>query len=165
MQQKNRSIKATHAQIFIFHANTPAVDNQAVCYVFSVRQVVEVLSHAQSQPVPFSPRHAEGIAQWRGRVLPVLSIEKCLGIASTTPDTQHRAVVVRSVIETDSRSLNELYGIIHVGKTIQQQDLPMACDTIPVPNWVADASLLAGAFRMPDRILLVVNIGQILNGK
>jgi chemotaxis signal transduction protein len=165
VQDSNTNRNHTHAQIFIFQADTPAIDDRQVCYLFSVRQVVEVLSHADARPVPLGPKHTDGITQWRGRVLPVVSLEKCLGIEASQSQSHRRAVVVRSVIETDGNKLNEFYGIITVGAKIQQVELPLACEPMALPAWVSDATLLSGVFQTPHRILLVVNIGRILNGE
>lgn len=32
------------------------------------------------QPVPFSPQYIAGVAEWRDQVLPVISLEACLGM-------------------------------------------------------------------------------------
>ncbi len=149
-------------KVFAFPAFTPAHEGRQVFYLFSVRQVVEVLRDVKILPVPFSPCGAEGVAEWRGRVVPVLSLEKYLGIKRPTGQKAVRTIAIRSVGKSNTDRHKELYAIITVGAKVEQLELPLECDAVEIPEWITDASSLIGAYQMPDRLLLVVDIEKIL---
>jgi purine-binding chemotaxis protein CheW len=148
--------------VLIFPARTPDVEGKQVYYLFSLRQVVDVLRQANPQPVPFGPGFAEGVAQWRGRVLPVLCLEHCLGMKTSDETLPLRTIVVRGVHQGNGHEPRDLYTIFKVGAAVRQLKLPLACNPIPVPPWIANASVLSGVYEMEKTILLVVNLEKIL---
>lgn len=161
-EQAEAHAKAAAGHVLIFPARTPGVQGKQVYYLFSLRQVVDVLRQADPQPVPFGPRFAEGVAQWRGRVLPVLSLEHCLGMKTSDETLPLRTIVVRGVHQGNGHEPRELYAIFKVGAAVRQLGLPLDCNPIPVPPWITDASALSGVYEMEEIILLVVNLEKIL---
>jgi len=149
-------------KVFAFPAFVPTHEGRQVFYLFSVRQVVEVLRDVKILPVPFSPSGTEGVAEWRGRVVPVLSLEKCLGIRQPDEQEHMRTIAIRSVGKAETDRLEELYAIVTVGAKVEQLELPLECDAVETPAWITEASCLIGAYQMPDRLLLVVDIEKIL---
>jgi chemotaxis signal transduction protein len=149
--------------VLIFSARTPEIEGKQIFYLFSIRQAVEVLSHADVQAVPFGPSYADGVAEWRGRVLPVLSLENCLGLKKCSALMPSRSLVMRGVSEKRADGLQDLYAIITVGATVQQLELPFACEPVAVPEWVTDASCLSGVYQIDKRLFFIVNIEKMLN--
>ncbi len=158
-----KNSRKTGAQVFIFPARTSGFDGNPVYYLFSVRQVVEVLRHVDVQAVPFGPKYAEGVAEWRGHVLPILSLEKCLGLQESNEQMPRRTIVVRSVAENSNGNFHESYAIVKVGAAVHQLALPLACEPVDVPHWVTETACLSGVYQMQERFLLVVNVEKILN--
>ncbi len=155
----------TGSQVLIFPARMPEMEGKRVFYLFSVRQVAEVLSHANVQPVPFGPRYAEGVSEWRGCILPVLSLEQCLGLKASNEQMPLRTIVARSVTKDNLDNQHEMYGIFKVGAAIRQLGFPLACEPTAIPDWVTDGSCLYGVYKMQASLLMVVNIEKILNPK
>jgi chemotaxis signal transduction protein len=149
----------------MFPARTPEIDRKRISYLFSVRQVAEVLNHPAAQPVPFSPPYTEGVAQWRGRVLPILSLEHCLGIGISEKNMPLRSIVIRSVTVDAADNLQEEYTIFKVGAAIRQLDLPLSCSPTRIPHWISDPSMLSGVYESNTTLFFVVNIENILNSK
>ena len=140
----------------------PDHEGRKVFFLFSVRQVVEVLREVKILPVPFSPVGTEGVADWRGRVVPVLSLEKCLGINWPSERELVRTIVIRSVGKIKTEGLQDLYAIITVGAKVEQLELPLGSDAVSTPEWITEPSCLIGAYQTPNRLLLVVDIEKIL---
>lgn len=161
-KQAQAHAKPAAGHVLIFPARTPGVQGKQVYYLFSLRQVVDVLRQANPQPVPFGPGFAEGVAQWRGRVLPVLCLEQCLGMKTSDETIPLRTIVVRGVHQGNGHEPRELYAIFKVGAAVRQLVLPLACNPIPVPPWITNASALSGVYAMEKTILLVVNLEKIL---
>lgn len=164
---KDRDMKNKYADghVFIFPARTSEVEGKRIFYIFSVRQVVEVLNQANALPVPFSPMYTEGVTRWRSRILAVLSLEHCLGMAVSEEQTHLRSVVIRSVSVDNMDNFHEVYTVCKVGGAIRQMDLPLPCMPTSVPDWITNASVLSGVYELEDHLFLVLNMEAILNAK
>lgn len=149
-------------KVFIFPAFAPEHEEKQVFYLFSLRQVVEVLRAVKILPVPFSPCGTEGVAEWRGRVVPVLSLEKYLGINWSGEPKRVRSIALRSVGKSKKERIEDLYAIVNVGVKVEQLELPLECDAAETPEWITETSCLIGTYQMPNRLLLVVDIEKIL---
>lgn len=149
------------AQVILFPARTPDIGGKRVFFLLSVRQVAEVLKHADVQPVPFGPSHVEGIAEWCGRVLPVLSLEQFLGLKMCEGKTPVRPIVVRSVIR-NSDGLHELYAICRLAAASQQVKLPLKCEPAAAPGWIVNRSCLSGVYQTQESLLMAPDLDRIL---
>jgi chemotaxis signal transduction protein len=96
-------------------------------------------------------------------VLPVLSLERCLGLEFFTDRIPPRDVVVRSVTQNNEGLLEEQYAICRVGAAIRHMELPLDCEPGKVPGRITDTSCLTAVYDMQASILLVVNLEKILN--
>ena len=155
--------KPSDARLLVFPARTPAIKGRQVCFLFSIRQVVEVLGTIDIRPVPFGSGWTEGVADWRNRVVPVLSLEGCVGIQVPKDPLPQRPIVIRSASRHRSGEVQTLYAIANVGLGVEQLALPVACEPIQTPEWVADNTAVSGAYRTPERVLLAVDMEKILN--
>lgn len=157
--------KYADGHVFIFPARTSEVEGKQIFYIFSVRQVVEVLNRADALPVPLAPMYAEGVTRWRGRILAVLSLEHCLGMAVSDERMHLRSVVIRSVATDPMDDFYEVYTVCQVGGAIRQMDLPLPYMPTSVPDWVTNAFVLSGVYELEDHLFLVLNMEAILNTK
>ena len=159
--QNNR----TDGHVFVFPARTPVVEGMRIFYLFSVRQVAEVLNCVSVHPVPFAPHFAEGVTQWRGRVLPVLSLEHFLGISVSGEQGHLRSIVVRSIAKNSADMLHEVHIVFKVGAAIRQIDLPMTCEPVSAPDWVTGVIYLSGVYKLERHLYLVINMEAVLNAR
>ncbi len=73
-------------------------EDKPISFLFSVRQVEDIIKEVLVYPVPFSPPYIEGITEWRDHVVPVISLEKCMGfeIRNRKYETENtRLIMVR----------------------------------------------------------------------
>jgi chemotaxis signal transduction protein len=152
----------TDGHVFVFPARRREVEGMRVFYLFSIRQVAEVLNHAAVQPVPFAPHHAEGLTRWRGHILPVMSLEHCLGISTPVEQMPVRTIVARTIARDGADTLHELYTVFKVGAAIRQMNLPLICEPTGVPDWITNATALSGVYQLKDRLYLVMNMEAVL---
>ena len=96
-------------RVLIFPARVPKVSNKHIYFLFSLRQMEDILADGEVRSVPFSPEHLEGVAEWRGHVLPVVSMETCLGFEClNAPEIQRRWLCVLSETVQSKTSWIEL---------------------------------------------------------
>lgn len=165
MKKSDMQNSQTNGLVIAFPARTPVVENKRIFYLFSVRQVAEVLNCVGVHPVPHAPNYAEGVTQWRGRVLPVLSLEHFLGITVSGDQKHLRSIVVRSIAKDSGDMFHEVYTVFKVGAAIQQIELPMNCEPVSVPDWITNATVLSGVYQWERQLLLVINMEAILDAK
>jgi chemotaxis signal transduction protein len=148
---------AATQQVLVVPARTPAVSSRKVFFMFVLRQVTEVLRKTAVYPVPFAPPHLPGIARWRGRVVPVLSLEGCLSLAQnecTTPDrlmavrTRHARVGAILKIDPGLR-------LIHPPAEARPAEGDLK---VPPP-------LIRGVYEWTEGLLIVPHLENILSGK
>ncbi|QTA86801.1 chemotaxis protein CheW [Desulfonema magnum] len=86
-------------KVIIFPALTPSqLSCGQVFFLFSVRQVEDIIKNTSVHPVPFSSPYIEGITIWRDQVVPVISLEECMGMESTTSGSGFRLLSTRLII-------------------------------------------------------------------
>lgn len=152
----------TNGNVFVFPARRREVEGSRIFYLFSIRQVAEVLNRADVQPVPLAPPHAEGLTLWRGHILPMISLEHCLGISVPGEQMPVRNIVARTITRDSNETLNEIYTVFRVGAAIRQMNLPLICEPTGVPDWVSNASVLSGVYQLKNHLYLVMNMEAIL---
>lgn len=154
---------SSNAQVLLLPARTSDIEGRSLYYLFSVRQVAEVLVNTTIQRVPVAPPHVQGVAKWCGCVLPILSLERCLGMEILADRMPSRDVVVRSVTQNNGGQLLGHYAICRVGAAIRHMELPLECGPGKVPDQISDASCLTAVYSMQKFLLLIVNLEKIID--
>jgi purine-binding chemotaxis protein CheW len=149
-------------RVIIFPAQTPKVSGKQVHFLFSVLQVLDVVRELAVTEVPFSPSYIEGIAEWRERVLPVISLEECLGLTPSDTRQAQRFMVVR-MRKGDNADDTALQGVIKVVSAIRMVSLPIPCT--PSSNGrLPRGELVRGIYEWDEGVLVVANMENILSG-
>lgn len=147
--------------MLVLPALTSMVAGKRVYYAFSVHQMEDVQSDVSILPVPFAPPYVEGIADWRGQVVPILSLEGCLGLDIVGPVQGSRLMVVRAVDEAQGRK-RELRSMVRVSRDIRMVSLPIACSPAD-DEWLLKRDLVRGVYEWEKGFLLVVHLERILH--
>ncbi len=160
---KNSYIGASEQRVLIFQAQTPKVSDRHVYFLFSLRQMEDILMDAVVQPVPFSPSYLAGVADWQDLVMPVISLEQCLGLDTIRPRQTRRMMVVRTTKEGDAQAPVQR-SMLRAVPPIQMVTLPIEC--VPVSaEWIPEKRLVRGVYEWQKGYLVVVHMGKILNGE
>ncbi len=139
----------------------PLKSGRQINFLFSVTQVEDVIKDVDIRSVPFSPPWVDGITRWRGQVVPVISLEKCLGLKVVNPELAERKLMIRA--PGNGTGMAEKRGIIKTVATIRMMAPP---DAIPVTqtDWLPGKHLLRGIYEWNLTYLLVVDLERILTG-
>jgi len=137
-------------------------DNNRLLVLFSPLQIEEILRNLQIHPVPFTPGYTEGIVDWRGRVLPVISLESRLGFkAKDRSKAAYSYAVVRMAAPSGNHARVH-YGILKIGRSIRELKLPIDCRPISDSPMGIDPVLIRGFYEWKDGFLLVLHLEHIL---
>ena len=160
--QKNNETKSTEKRVLIFPAQTPEVSKRQVFFLLSLRQMEDILIDAPVQPVPFSPAHIEGMAEWRGHILPVISMEACLGFEFQIARKIQRLMVVRAAQNVSTRQKVDRM-MLRVIPPIQMLTLPIDCSPVS-DEWIPQNYLAKGVYEWENKFLVASHIDNILIG-
>jgi chemotaxis signal transduction protein len=156
------STNTVKAHVITFPAKTPLVGGRQIHFLFSVRQVVDVLKEVDSKPVTSDQHYIHRIAEWRNQVVPVICLEECLGLQTIKKEIPFRTIVVRSVWQSDGGDIQDRYAICEVGAAVRQYQLPLACKPIMPPVKLLGVDLLKGLYVMGNYLFMVIDIKSVL---
>ncbi len=96
-------------------------------FIFPLDELVTIVDDATITPVPCVPAHIAGIANVRGRVVPVIDLATLLGLA--TEQTDERPVLIVAMAADDRVSLAFKVQAIDELVTVEQQSIsPLPSD-------------------------------------
>lgn len=150
-----------HARALLAPTSTQGISGKPLFFLFSVFQVEDIVREVAVQKVPFSPDYAEGIALWRDYVVPVLSLEKCLGLEINGHSKERqRYILVRSVEDRENRKR----ALIKTLSGIRMISLPIKNTPVSFYHMVSNPRLVRGLFEWQGGFLLIVHLEKILMG-
>ena len=154
---------ATYRRVIVFPALSHRFKGKQVHFLFSALKVADILQELLVQPVPLSPPFLEGIAEWRDRILPVISLEQRLGLQVKSLRQPPRSMVVR-IAEAGGGNANGLHGVLRVAPNIQMLSLPIECTPVS-RGWMSHEHLIRGVYEWEKGFLVVVHMENILKGE
>ena len=156
-------ISTSEQRVLIFSAQTPRVSNRQIYFLFSQHQMEDILMDTSVRPVPFSPSYVEGVAEWRNHVLPVISLEACLGMKSLNSRKIQRLMVVRA-LKDEAAPMGVYRIILRIVPPIRMLTLPIECS--PVSNgWIPEKFFAKGVYEWEGGFLVVAHMKNILDGR
>ena len=119
--------------------------------IAAVREVVRVGHVAR---VPHAPPHIRGVANLRGRLLPVVELRTRLGLAAGAPTPASRIVVV----EVHARTLGLFVDAVrHVVRVPTSAVLPPPEEVLSV-----HADFITGVARLGERLVILLDLERAL---
>jgi purine-binding chemotaxis protein CheW len=146
VREERKAAEATeHLATFVLSGEEYGVD---------VRLVQEIIRVSEITPVPRAPASIKGVINLRGRVIPVIDLKRKLRLGEVEPDKRARIVVVRLG--------DRLIGLL-VDAASQVLKVPVS-SVDPAPDAVMeiDADFIRGVAKLPDRLIILVDLGRIL---
>jgi hypothetical protein len=150
-------------QVVIFPAMTPEeISDGQIYFLFSIRQVEDVVKEASVQPVPFSPPYIEGITLWRDLAVPVISLEKRLELAASSFKLlSTRFITLRFAVGEKNKPRKHPKAermMIRVAPTIRMVSLPIPSAPIPVSavEWIPRKELVKAVYEWEEGYLVAL---------
>jgi purine-binding chemotaxis protein CheW len=125
-------------------------------YVIPVDRVREVLTPKEITPVPHTADYLVGVCSLRGTVMPVVDLNRRLGLAASARDERSRIIVV-------SLGLDDQVGLFVDRVRGVVRFLPSAVR--PAPETVAQgtgAEFLKGIARKDDRLYILLDVEKAI---
>jgi chemotaxis signal transduction protein len=165
---ENRKTPQSRArQVVVTQVKEKVVDDKDLFYLFTVNQIEEVLPEMTVQAVPFSPGFLEGMCCWRGLVLPVLDLSRCVGGGRTesTPHSEQRYIVARTGTLDEKGSPELQRCVLKVSDTIEVLEVTDDYVSVPLSTIGVESSLVMGAYQQENKLYMVPDLVSILDNK
>ena len=120
----------------------------------NVRLVQEVIRYQHLTPVPLASREIQGLINLRGQIVTAVDLRRRLALPDRAPGEHPMNVVVRNEDSIHSLLVDRVGDVVTVDET-----------TFEKPPDTLDASLrslIVGAHKLQDRLLLVLDVRQSL---
>lgn len=134
-------------------------DNQLVIfdlnhqkYAIPVLNTQEIIKMVEVTPVPRTDRYVEGVINLRGRIVPVINLNKRLGLPVTEPTRDTRIVVV----EKDDAAVGMIVDKVQeVGRYSDEE--------VEEPESVMrDNEFITGVIKKEDALWLLLRLDKVL---
>jgi len=130
-----------------------AVDD--LLLAIDVLEVQEVIRYQEMTRVPTAPPVVRGLINLRGQIVTAIDLRRRLGLAPAADDHRPMNVVVR----TDDGAVSLLVDEIDDVLELDEHECESAPETIPT----AIRDLVAGIYRLSDRLLIILNPEKVIN--
>lgn len=124
-------------------------------YALNIMDIKEIIRPKEVTEVPKAPDYIQGILSLRGTIIPVMDVNRRLGLPVPEPAPENRIVVVKW--------REHLFGLF-VESVLQVMDLPLA-GIEPPPEILGgvEGEFIRGVGKVDDRLIILLNLVRILD--
>ncbi len=127
-------------------------------YGLEILKVQEIIGMLNVTRVPRTPDWVRGVINLRGRVIPVIDARRKFGMPAE-PDTEKTCIIIVHVGAAERRAQ---LGLV-VDEVSEVLDIaPEAIEPPPPLETDGGVSFLSGLGKLPDRVLILVDIDRAL---
>ncbi len=120
-----------------------------------VPAVQEVIQFQEMTPVPLAPAVVSGMINLRGQIVTAIDLRRRMGLCERSDGRLPLNVIVRTGEEAVSLLVDEIGDVIEVGEDVRE--------TPPETLGGAARRMIHGVYKLPDRLLLTLNIDRIVD--
>ncbi len=125
-----------------------------LCFGVPVTQVQEVLRYQRMTSVPAAPREVGGLINLRGQIVTVIDLRRCMSLADRNQPCGTN-VIVRNGEDVVSLLVDEMGNV----ENVEDSQFEPPPDTLGGDQ----RELISGTYKMPDRLLLVLEVGNVID--
>jgi purine-binding chemotaxis protein CheW len=119
-----------------------------------VLDVQEVLCEQRVSAIPLAPPAVDGLINLRGEIVPAINVRELIGEPSSQPGGSRPGVVVRSSVGTISLQVDSIGDVLDVDGS--------SFEAAPANLDPTLAAMVRGVHKLPNHLLLVLNVREIL---
>ncbi len=159
---ENNDLTSSAPRVLIYPAKISKVSGRQAYFLFSLRQVEDILIEASVLPVPFSPSYVDGVTEWRNCIMPVVSLDAFWSTRSPISRKGQRLMVVR-VPHKNQSSVNPQRMMLRITPPVRMLTLPIESNPVS-PNGINAKIPTKGVYDWENRFLVVADLEKILMG-
>lgn len=148
--------------VLICPAMTPSVEGKRIYFLFSLYQIEDIQGKLKVTDVPFSAPFVEGMTIWRNSVIPVISLERYLGMSTERSTRGHRYIIIRSTRRRHESSV-EMRGAIKTDREVKMMPIPNSSAVAQLNGWI-NPRLVKGIFECDEGFIVVPETDKMIHG-
>lgn len=122
-------------------------------YAINVIKVKEIIMPMEVTPIPHGHPSVEGIIQLRGEIMPVVSMEKVLGLPPSTNKAEEKYIVA---------AFNQQQVVFHVHNVTQIHRISWDKIEKPTGVYASESSQVIGVIKYENEMLLLLDFEKII---
>ena len=126
-------------------------------YGLAVEHVVQIIAMVKLTPVPQADQMVEGVANIRGKIIPVLSARRHLGLPMVAPQLYTPIILLNAGDRMIGLIVDEVADVVRL--PANQMTRP---DSL-LPQDAEDAGVLEGVVHQDENVIILINPHYLLN--
>jgi purine-binding chemotaxis protein CheW len=133
-----------------------------IYFGIDIQAVHEVIRHRPTTPIPLAPRDICGLIDLRGQIVPVVDLQSRLGMQT---DTSRSSIADEDRYNIILRDDDELVSLLvgDIGDVLELADENFEPPIATLQG--AIRSFVSGAYKLADRLLLILDPEKILEAR
>ena len=123
-------------------------------YGIPITQVQEIIQKPQITRLPQMPEFVKGVVNLRGKIVPVIDLRKRFNMPVGTEESQVRIIVTQISNQSVGLVVDSVKGVSHLSEE--------TIDPLPATVRSVEKEYLDGVGKMPDGIIILLNLEKIL---
>ncbi len=150
-------------KVLIHPAMTSQINGKQIYFLFSLYQVEDIQGELKVYDVPFSVPFVEGITVWRDMAIPVISLERYLGMELTEIRYGRRCIVIRPTLQSMEGSI-DMRIAIRTEREIKMVSIPDSSEQVAPNGWM-NHHHVKGVFEWEEGFIVVPEMDQIFHSE
>lgn len=122
-----------------------------------ILKVQEINKMMDLTAVPKTPKFVEGVANLRGRIIPVINLRSRLGLEIKEYDSDTRIIVVDLQDKTIGFIVDEVKEVLRIPNSITEQPPEIVSGV--------DANYITAIGKLEDRLLILLDLSKLLSNE
>jgi purine-binding chemotaxis protein CheW len=127
-----------------------------LCFGIEVARVQEIRNLTVLTRVPLAPRVVGGLLNLRGHIITAVDLRRCLDLGDRRTDERPVNLILRTADGGVGLLVDRMGDVLDVA----EDDFELPPPTLSARS----RELIRGAYKLDDRLLLVLNLDPIVNG-
>jgi chemotaxis signal transduction protein len=161
--KKQNPEKIVEHKVLICPAMTSHVDGKQIYFLFSLYQVEDIQRELSVHDVPFSEPFIEGITVWRDMTIPVISLERYIGLPLEESKEGQRFIVVR-ITQGEKNNTEEMRVAIRTERETKMISIPDSNELATSNGWM-NHEHVKGVFDWERGYIVVPETDKLFQGE
>ena len=126
-----------------------------LCFGLDVLKIQEIIRYQEMTRVPLGPPVVRGLINLRGQIVTAIDLRRRLQLQERPADQHPINVIVETADGAVSLLVDEIGDVQHVAES--------AFETPPETLTGAARTMIQGAYKLKDRLLLILDTDRVVN--
>ncbi len=157
---KNRRI--SNQKVTIVSSVIPNPSDGQINYLFTFKQITKIVKDFSIRKIPFSNPAILGITEFNNGLLPVISLEQCLGIHDSAKEEIRQLIVIKTGVKPDINADDSIIAFVS-HSSVHLSRFPEEARPDNKSKFIPKSECVHGIYKYNEGYLIIVNLEEIIN--